>query len=136
MNEEKMKILNMVADGTLNPDDAALLLDKLNEKAITKKGIGTLPEYLYVQVDSDDDSGEKVNIKIPIKLLRSGINLITMLPDSVQGEVSNAMKKEGINFNLEDINPDNLDEFLTALQDLEINVDSKSDHKKIKVYCE
>jgi hypothetical protein len=43
------------------------------------------------------------------------------------------MREKGIDFDLKNIKPEDLDELVAALSDLEVNVDGK---EKIRVYAE
>ena len=44
------------------------------------------------------------------------------------------MRENGIEFDLNQIKPENLEELIEQLKDLEVNVDE--DHAKVRVFCE
>ena len=77
MNEERRKILEMLSEGKITAEDAELLLDKIEGHAAEKRVKGKL-RYLRVLVDSAD--GDKVNIRVPMKLIRTGVKLGAVLP--------------------------------------------------------
>lgn len=132
MSDERMKILNMLSDGKINTEEADKLLGALNEKKVNSVEVTSdgLPKYLHVVVDSEEN---KVNIKVPLALLKAGVNLASLMPQEVMGEVNTAMEDKGFNFNLSDIKKENLDEIILALNDLEIDVNDGD--AKIRVYC-
>jgi membrane peptidoglycan carboxypeptidase len=132
MDEQRLKILTMLENGKINASEANKLLsalsnDEKNEVTSTRE----LPKYFYVQVDSPEN---KVNVKVPISLLKAGVNLASLLPAEVQGEVNQAMEENGIKFSLSDINKENLDEIILALRELEVTIDGENE--KVKVYCD
>jgi len=82
MNEERMKILEMLSDGTITVDEANELLKTLDvskvevdgklmkEGQYLKKSSG---KFLYIRIVSKD--GDKVNVTLPIALLKSAMKL-------------------------------------------------------------
>jgi len=134
MNEERMKILNMLSEGKISAEDADKLISAIGEQMSPSVSSGGLPKYLFIHVNSlDDNNKENVNIKVPIALLKAGVNIASLMPEDIQGEINNAMGKKGIQFNLSDIKKENLDEFIIALRELEVNVDGGNE--KIRIYC-
>lgn len=146
MNEERMKILGMLSEGKITAEEADKLIEAI-EGAAGKPGrsfddrippgADGIPKYLYVQVNSlnEDGSGEPetVNVKVPMALIKAGVNIASLMPEDVQGEINSAMDKKGIKFNLSDIKKENLDEFLLALRELEVNVDGENE--RVRIYC-
>ena len=129
-----MKILEMLAEGKINADEASALLEKINisEKVeepnpdSTEPGSRS-PRYLRVVVDSAD--GDKVNVKVPMSLIRTGIKLSALMP----ADAAEAVKEQGIDLSaLKDLPAD---ELIDALKDLQVDVDS-ADGDTIKVFTE
>lgn len=139
MNEERMKVLNMLSEGKISAEEADRLISVIGEQKVESAGetVNGLPRYLYVHVNSLKENGaekkENVNIKVPMALLRAGVNIASIMPDNVQGEINDAMDKKGIKFNLSDIKKENLDEFIMALRELEVNVDGEDE--RVRIYC-
>jgi len=141
MNEERRKILEMLAQGKISVDEAEKLLAAISQpeeesetgKKYDKKNF---PKYLRVVVEPGPASrkGEKVNIRVPFSLLRAGIKLASVVPHDVQGKVNEHLKEKGINLDLSNITPDNLEELLKHLNELEVDVDSKEE--KVRIFCE
>ena len=90
-------------------------------------GEKTLPKYLRVVVDSSD--GDKVNVRVPLALVRTGIKLKSMLPSHANEELD----AHGID--LSHLSELDGDELIDALRELTVDVDS-SDGDKVRVFCE
>lgn len=135
MNAERKKVLEMLADGKISADEAERLLETLEGRtaetasatALAQTG---LPKYLFVKVDSS--SGDKVNIRVPMKLIQAGIKLKSLLPREAQDKINAQLSEKGIN--LDDFSSENLKDLLDALTELEVNVDDKKGDK-VRIYC-
>ncbi len=140
MNEEKLKVLNMIAEGKITAEEGEKLLealDKKNEKKPepieVKREKGNI-NYLYVDINpKSESSSEKVHVKVPLALVRAGVNIASMLPSEVQDTVNNAMDEKGMKFDLSSIKPENIEELIQALEEMEVNIDS--DESTVRVYC-
>ena len=140
MNEEKLKVLSMIAEGKISAEEGATLLEALDKKekesketVVQKKEKGGV-NYLYVDVTpKTDENKEKVHVKVPLALVRAGVNIASMLPTDVQDKVNTAMDEKGIKLDLSNIKPENIEELIQALEEMEINIDS--DEYTVRVYC-
>lgn len=137
MSEERKKVLQMLAEGKISADEAERLLDALENKTTETspqttlaKTLDSLPQYLFVKVDSDD--GDKVNIRVPLKLVKAGIKLKALLPREAQDKINAKLDEKGIN--LDDFEAENFKDILDALTEFEINVDEKKGDK-VRIYC-
>ena len=82
MNDDRRQILDMLSQGKITTDEAERLLAALGR---TGASAGSEPQrlanrakYLRVSVDTDEegDGGPtKVNIRVPMQLLRAGVRL-------------------------------------------------------------
>jgi len=137
MNEERKKVLEMLADGKISVDEAERLINALENKttetspqtALTET-LDNLPRYLFVKVDSVD--GDKVNIRVPLKLVKAGIKLKALLPQDAQDKINIKLNEKGIN--LDDFKTENFKDILDALTEFELNVDEKKGDK-VRIYC-
>ncbi len=135
MSRERAKILRMVADGTITPEEGEKLLSRLDPAGSTVVPAGPEPDagerksgplkYLRVVVDGDD----KVNIRVPIGLIRTGIKLTTLMPLSASEHLS----EHGID--LSQFNNLDGEELMEALRELQVEVDSE-DGDTVRVFCE
>jgi len=127
----------MLAEGKISADEAERLLDALENKttetspqtALTKT-LDNLPKYLFVKVDAVD--GDKVNIRVPLKLVKAGIKLQALLPQDAQDKINAKLTEKGIN--LDDFKAENFKDILDALTEFEMNVDDKKGDK-VRIYC-
>jgi len=142
MSEERRKILEMLAEGKISIDEAEKLLAAISayepekkEKQPDSDEEKQSPKYLRVVVEPapDNKEGEKVNIRVPMKLLRAGIKLASVVPVDVQGKVDKALKEKGIKLDLSQITEDNMEELVEALSDLTVDVEGK---EKVRIFCE
>jgi Na+-transporting NADH:ubiquinone oxidoreductase subunit NqrF len=140
MNEDRRRILEMIANGKISADEGERLIAALgNETAAPSPaaGVKAKAKYLRVTVDADSGSGKtptKVNIRVPVQLLRSGVRLASLIPAQARVHVENAMNKEGFAFDLSQIRPENLEEIVDQLHDLTIDVDD--DNTKVRIFAE
>ncbi len=137
MSEERKKVLEMLAEGKISADEAERLLETLESKSTETspqtalmETLTNLPKYLFVKVDSVD--GDKVNIRVPLKLIKAGIKLQALLPQDAQVKVNAKLNEKGIN--LDDFKAENFKDILDALTEFEMNVDDKKGDK-VRIYC-
>ncbi|MFA5706882.1 MAG: hypothetical protein WDA41_11045 [Candidatus Neomarinimicrobiota bacterium] len=140
MNEERMKVLNMIAEGKISAEEGGKLLEALDKKsdkapeAVTVKNEKPGINYLYVDINPKTDANtEKVHVKVPLALVRAGVNIASMLPADVQDKVNSAIGEKGMKFNLSNLKPENIEELIRALEEMEVNIDS--DEHTVRVYC-
>lgn len=143
MSEDRSRILKMLAEGKITAEEAEQLLDALSagtrgsgEPAI--KGdpsalIAALPKYLYVKVNSTD--GDNVDVKVPLALVRSGLKLTSLIPPQAMDEINRSMSEHGMSIDFNNFKPEDIDELIGALREMEVNVSSK-DGDTVRVYCE
>lgn len=134
MSRERAKILKMVAEGTVSPEEGEKLLERI-ESSGSSTALAELPpakngerpplKYLRVVVDGDD----KINVRVPIALIRTGIKLTTLIPI----HASEHLAEHGID--LSEFSDMGSDELMEALRELRVDVDS-GDGDVIRVFCE
>lgn len=136
MNENRRKILEMLATGKITADEADRLL-----AAIEKEGAGPdpapkgKPKYLRLLVEDEGRKGPvKVNVRVPMQLLRAGVKLTSLIPAEARERVNCHLKKEGVPFDLNQLNADNLEELIEHLDDVTVDIDE--DKTKVRFFCE
>lgn len=145
MNEHRRQILQMLSEGKVSADEAERLISAMEEPA-TASEFGTAgksrPKYLRVVVDSEEDGRQegptKVNIRVPMQLLRAGVKLAGLLPAQALHRANSAMQEQGIPIDLSQVKPENLEDLVEHLNDLQVDVDQKDANTKVKVrvFCE
>ncbi|HZZ90190.1 MAG TPA: hypothetical protein VFE13_17810 [Caulobacteraceae bacterium] len=141
MNEDRKRVLAMLADGKITADEAERLLDAMGRPApaigstpIT--GHNNPPKYFRVVVDASEpgEAATKVNVRVPMQLLRAGVRLGALIPPRARDEVNAAMAREGIPFDINQLKPENLDDLIEHLAEFTVDVDSGD--AKVRVFCE
>jgi len=142
MSEERRKVLEMLSQGKITVEEAEKLLTALSGQPNSlgdkngKKYNGSMPpKYLRVQVEPDPNNSEseRVNIRVPLKLIQAGLKLASFIPKSAQNKVNDALKEKGVDMDFSQIRSQDLEELLVHLNDFEVNVEGK---EKVKIYCE
>jgi hypothetical protein len=141
MNEDRKRVLAMLADGKITADEAERLLDAMGQSSAPRlgstpvAGSNSAPKYFRVEVNANDADGPtKVNVRVPMQLLRAGVRLSALIPPRARDEVNAAMAREGIPFDINQLKPENLDDLIEHLGDFNVDVDSGD--AKVRVYCE
>jgi hypothetical protein len=145
MSDNQKKVLEMLADKKISVDEAYRLLSALR----TEPGVGegdARPEaparpkgkYLHVTVapgphHMHDEDAEVVNVRLPLSLIRSGMKLGSLLPGEAGEKVTEALGEKGINLDMRNMKPEDVDELVTALSDLEVNVVNDKEIVKVRV---
>jgi hypothetical protein len=83
-------------------------------------------------VDSVD--GDKVDVKIPLALVRSGLKLTSLIPPQAMDQINEQMAEKGMSIDFSNFKPEDIDELIEALREMEINVDS-AEGDNIRVFC-
>jgi SHOCT-like protein len=145
MNENRRRILEMLASGQINADQAERLIAALEkEPPAASPGDSSesrpkaWPKYLRVVVEAEEglhsDGPAKVNVRVPMELLRAGVKLASIIPPQARVKVNEALHGQGIELDLSQITPENLEELIYQLKDLTVDVGDKNN--KVKVFCE
>jgi len=138
MVEERKKVLEMLAAGKINAEDAERLLDKLSGNASNAASTAQLPpssavstsaKPKYLRIVVDQPGRDQVNVRIPLSFVNSGRSLLAILPQ----HVNERLAAYGINAGtFSTLNLDNLGQ---AIRELNVDVDEGSG-KKVRIFCE
>jgi hypothetical protein len=71
---------------------------------------------------------------VPVALIRAGVKLASLIPPEAYNEVDEKMKNRGIQFDLRNMKPENVEELVQALNDLEVDINGA--REKVRVYTE
>jgi hypothetical protein len=103
--EERMKILQMVQEGKITPEDAAQLLDAINAGSAPSNasssrktgapvepmgpegplGPGRKPRFLRVRVTDTDTGRPRVNVRLPISMVSVGLKMGSKFAPQIEG---------------------------------------------------
>jgi hypothetical protein len=158
MSENRRQILEMLAAGKITADEAERLITALESGPATTAGeySGSIPganggsaaavktraKYLRVLVEADESmtglKGQtKVNVRVPMQLLRAGVRLASLIPVQAHQQLDEALSKHGVPLTLSQIKPENLEELIDHLEDLTVDVNgSEGNATKVRVFCE
>ncbi len=138
MDTDRRSILQMLADGKVSADEAERLLSAMERggPAPARPPGNGAPKYLRVLVDADDvaNGPTKVNIRVPMALLRAGVRLTSLIPPLAREQINAEMAKGGVPFDIAQMRPENLEEMIDQLNDLQVDVDQE--RTKVRVFCE
>jgi membrane peptidoglycan carboxypeptidase len=139
MTENTRQVLEMLAEGKITTEEADRLISALREQpAAPGAAPAKKPRYLRVIVDAEDakQGPVKVNIRVPLMLLRAGVRLASVIPPQAQEKVNRALREQGVDLDISTIKPENLEELIDELQDLTVDIEQRRDDVKVKVFVE
>jgi hypothetical protein len=147
MTEERRQILEMLAEGKISADEADRLIGALGGSSATATvtklptvvEAKPLPKFLRVMIDSKEGRHSKpvhVNVRVPVALLRAGVRFGSLIPIQAQERMNAEFLKNGLNFDIRQVKPENINELIDQLQDLSIDVDQEDDDTKIRIFTE
>ena len=145
MNEERRQILEMLSAGKITTDEADRLLAALGSQQVAGSATATAepaakapPKYLRVMVeDHSEETGKgktQVNIRVPMQLLRAGVRLASLIPQPALNHATEALHEQGVQLDLSQLKPENLEELVDHLSELTVDVDEPD--TKVRVFCE
>jgi hypothetical protein len=147
MADNKKRILEMLAQNKISTDEAYRLLSALETEGSASEDTakaGTAEKmkskYLRVCILSGSErehggKGDRVNVRVPMTLIRSGMKFTSLLPPEARDKVTGALHEKGIDFDMRNLKPEDMDELLEALSELEVDV-AGSDGETVKVFVE
>jgi Asp-tRNA(Asn)/Glu-tRNA(Gln) amidotransferase B subunit len=140
MNEQRKDILDLLAEGKITAAEAEQLIAALDRDQPPAASIlDARPKgkakYLRVVVDSlDDGEPGRVNIRVPLQLLRAGVRLAALIPAQALDKANAQLNKSGVPFDLTQLKPEQLEELVEYLDELTVEVDAPD--AKVHVFCE
>jgi hypothetical protein len=154
MTENQKKILEMLAESKISVNDAYRLLNVIDSEergqdktAKTEPETKVRPKYLRVTVTpGEGDASAKgnlfqngnvgrVNVRIPMSLIRAGIKVKSLVPAEAMDKVSQALREKGIDFDMRGVKSEDIEELVEALGDMQIDVEGGKG-EKVKVFVE
>ncbi len=152
MTSERKQILELLAAGKVSVEEAERLLQLTAGKAnaassdslttaISAGGVSD-PKFIRIMVEpiesmKNSDSKKDhhhVNIRIPLKIVRAGVNLASLLPGDTGKMVQGTLLEKGYMSDISKLSGSALDELIEALQ--ELSIDAIIDNHAVKVFVE
>ncbi len=148
MTSERKQILEMLAAGKVSVEEAERLLQ------LTAGGPGAAsadsptapislrvsdPKFIRIMVEPAENAGSTkdqhhVNIRIPLKIVRAGVNLASLLPGETGKMVQGSLLEKGYMSDISKLSGSALDELIEALQ--ELSIDATIDNHTVRVFVE
>ncbi|MBN1809830.1 MAG: hypothetical protein JW909_12240 [Planctomycetes bacterium] len=133
MSEERKKILEMLSAGKITVEEAEKLLNAVGPEGTPAEMVKKGPRYLKAVVNSA--GGDRVNVRVPLQLVRAGIKFQALLPENARAQITEKFEQKGIDLDFGKLKPEDLDEFVSALQELQVDVTSENGDE-VRVFCE
>jgi hypothetical protein len=141
MTENRRQILDMLSEGKISADEAERLLTLLEQPASgrtrgsdTGEGRKSSPKYLRVVVEEDGESGsERVNVRVPMALIRSGVKLAALIPGDATKRMNEKLRENGIDIDMGNLKSEDLEDLVDALADMEVDVQDGKEHVRVFV---
>jgi polyhydroxyalkanoate synthesis regulator phasin len=142
MTENTRMVLEMLASGKITTEEADRLISALRGSqaaaAPATPDAPAKPRYLRVIVDANDDKDgpTKINIRVPLQLLRAGVRLASLVPARAQQKVNDALREQGIDFDIRKLKAENVDELIDELRDMSVDIAQEGEDVKIRIFSE
>ncbi|MBT4126680.1 MAG: hypothetical protein HOJ22_05590 [Chloroflexi bacterium] len=154
MTSERRQILEMLSAGKISADEAERLLQLTSGGQSASDGSGASatasavtstvaqvldPKFIRVIVEPDPTASgnharHHVNVRIPLKIIRAGVNLASLIPNDAGNMVQDSLLNKGYKGDLSKLDASALDELIEALQ--ELSIDATVDNHLVKVFVE
>ncbi len=148
MTSERKQILEMLAAGKVSVEEAERLLQLTAGGPGAAPGGGSTaafslrvsdPKFIRIMVAPVENADSKkdqhhVNIRIPLKIVRAGVNLASLLPGDTGRMVQGSLLEKGYVTDISKLDGSALDELIEALQ--ELSIDATVDNHTVKVFVE
>ena len=143
MRSERRKVLDMLSEGKISVDDAERLLsalsgdeqtfDRQNERS--SQGKTATPRFLRIMVEPYDtgEKSDRVNIRVPLRLVRAGLKWASFVPKGAQKKVNESLKRKGIEMDFTKMSKEDLDELMQNLGEFAVDVEGD---ERVRIFCE
>lgn len=139
MNEQRKAILDMLAEGKITATEAERLIAAIEPGEPTTQSPSARTKgkakYLRLVIDTMDN-GEpgRVNIRVPLALLRAGVRLTALVPPQALEKANAEMAKNGVPFDLTQLKPDELEELVNHLDEVTVEIDQPD--AQVRIFSE
>ena len=148
MTSERKQILEILAAGKITVAEAERLLQLAATGPEVTSSSSAMPaassrvrdpKFIRIMVEPSEgaDTGKPlhhVNIRVPLKIVRAGVNLASLIPGDAGQMVQGSLLKKGYMGDISKLDGSALDELIEALQ--ELSIDATVDNHTVKVFVE
>jgi len=134
LNADRRRILDMLAARDISIDEADLLLG--HDPAFAVKSDTRTPKFLRLVLEPRDQAANrrKVDIRVPLGLLRSGVQIARSIPMEKRGPMIIALGTHSLALDLSGVDAENVDEFMAQFKNLTTEIDKKDE--TLRLFCE
>ena len=148
MSIEQSQILKMLDDGKISIAEAEQLLTAIGQPpdgqpchegdsaAVSESR--HKPKYLRVVVEPREgveaEKSTRVNIRVPLALVRAGLNLHSLIPAEARLKINDALGEKGISFDVAEFTPEMIEQLIEGMSDLTLDVEDEDE--TVRVFCE
>ncbi len=140
MREEELKILRMLEEGKITAEQAEKLLEALRKPEEEPETKPRRARWLRIRVYENGREKPKVNINVPLGLVKALSKLGVKFMDKVPDRVREKLEQQGVDFDLNSITPEQIDELtnsLTSEGPLKlVDVDDTEEGEKVEIVIE
>lgn len=145
---ETRRILDLLAAGRINADQAERLLAAVrgghgaadgSPVSGTPAEAKAKPRYLRVLIEGDEKENHgRINVRVPLALVRAGVKLSRILPESAQRRINEALAEKDLDFDLNSVKPQDIDALVDHLGELTVDIDGRDGDDKgtVRIFCE
>ena len=146
MNENRRQVLDMLSEGKITVDEAERLLFLVDKESSGSqqhepetRNPSVTPKYIRIVVQPEsegdsDDSPNLVNIRVPMSMLRAGMQLAALIPEMAASGINQALHEKGIDIDVSRMKAQDIERLLEALQDFEVDVHTGD--QRVLIYVE
>jgi hypothetical protein len=141
MSEQRRQILAMLADGKITADEAERLITALERTRDdappppADSRPAARPRYLRVVVNEHGGKDPaRVNIRVPIQLLRAGVRLASLVPPRALDQINDELQRSGVPIDVTQLKPEHIDGLIDHLGELTVDVEDSA--SKVHIFCE
>jgi hypothetical protein len=132
MKEDRRKILAMLASGKISVEEA----DRLLMAADSHWEPVSTPRFLRLKVEpkAGSENERTINIRVPLGVIRSSLQIAQSLPASKRGPMMIALGTHMLSLDVGNMNMEDADEFIANFADLSTNIDNQKE--TLRLFCE
>ena len=75
-----------------------------------------------------------MNVRVPLRLLRAGVRLTSLVPPQAVTRINAELAKSGVPIDLTEVKPQDIEEVIEQLDELTVELDDPD--TKMQVFCE
>lgn len=141
MTGDRRRLLDLLAEGRITPDEAERLLDALDVASAARGApSGPAPRRpitgirIELNADEPETSPSRADLRIPLALVRAGVRFGALIPQETRERVNLALRREGAPFDIADLSPESLEALVAALAERPIDI--RHPGGRVRISCE